>query len=208
MNDLQHCQRCPRLTAYRIEQKQKFPDYHCLPVAGFGALAARLLIVGLAPGLHGANATGRPFTGDCSGDLLFATLHRYGFASSPASHSTRDGMQLTDCRITNAVKCAPPGNRPSGAEIDRCCRYLQGEITALAQGSVILALGTIAHRASLKALRLTQSHYRFSQGAEYELAGSLTLIDSIHPSRYNQNTRRISADIFAATFERIRQLVQ
>jgi len=208
VNDLQDCQQCPRLTAYRIEQKQKFPEYRCLPVPAFGEPAAQLLIVGLAPGLHGANATGRPFTGDASGDLLFATLHKCGFATRPVSHSCDDEMQLIDCRITNAVKCAPPGNRPSGIEIDRCSGYLRSEILALAPGSVLLALGTIAHRASLKALNLTQARYRFSQHAEHDLADGLKLIDSIHPSRYNQNTRRITAQMFEATFNRIRLILQ
>lgn len=208
MSDLQYCKRCPRLAAYRIEQKRKYPDYHCLPVAGFGSPDARLLIVGLAPGLHGANATGRPFTGDTSGDLLFATLYRYGFASSPVSRTTRDGMQLSDCRITNAVKCVPPQNRPRGVEIDRCRHFLQEEVSALAPGSVVLALGTLAHRALLKALGLTQAHYRFARDAEHELPGGRKLIDSIHPSRYNQNTRRISAQSLAATFDRIRLLLR
>lgn len=179
-----------------------------MPVAAFGEPAAQLLIVGLAPGLHGANATGRPFTGDASGDLLFATLHKFGFATSPVSHRCDDEMQLIDCRITNAVKCVPPGNRPTGTEIDRCSAYLRVEILALAPGSVLLALGTIAHRASLKALKLTQARYRFSQHAEFDLPGGLKLVDSIHPSKYNQNTRRISTQMFEATFDRIRLMLQ
>ena len=117
MSELHKCQRCPRLTNYRIEQKAIFPGYQCLPVAGFGAADAKLLIVGLAPGLHGANASGRPFTGDASGDMLFATLHKYGFASRAESLSRHDNMHLDNCRITNAVKCAPPQNRPNGDEI-------------------------------------------------------------------------------------------
>ncbi|MDH3634732.1 MAG: uracil-DNA glycosylase [Gammaproteobacteria bacterium] len=191
-----------------MEQKHRFPEYRCLPVSAFGDPSAQLLIVGLAPGLHGANATGRPFTGDASGDLLFATLHKFGFASSPVSHSCDDEMQLIDCRITNAVKCVPPGNRPSGTEIDRCSGYLRSEISALAPGSILLALGTIAHRASLKALKLTQARYRFYQQAEYDLPDGLKLIDSIHPSKYNQNTRRITAHMFEATFDRIRLILQ
>ena len=208
MNNLQDCQQCQRLTAYRIEQKQKFPEYRCLPVSAFGEPDAQLLIVGLAPGLHGANATGRPFTGDASGDLLFVTLHKFGFATRPVSHGCDDEMQLLDCRITNAVKCVPPGNRPSGIEIDRCSGYLRSEILALAPGSVLLALGTIAHRASLKALKLTQARYRFSHHAEHDLPDGLKLIDSIHPSKYNQNTRRITAQMFEATFDRIRLILQ
>ena len=208
MSNLQDCRQCPRLTAYRIEQKKKFPKYRCLPVSAFGEPAAQLLIVGLAPGLHGANATGRPFTGDASGDLLFATLHEYGFASSPVSQGSNDEMRLMNCRITNAVKCVPPGNRPIGSEIDRCSAYLRSEISALSPGSVLLALGTIAHRAILKALNLTQAHYRFFQQAEYDLPNGLKLLDSIHPSKYNQNTRRITVPMFAATFDRIRLILQ
>ena len=208
MSNLQGCQRCPRLSAYRIEQKDRFPNYHCLPVAGFGSPNARLLVVGLAPGLHGANATGRPFTGDASGDLLFATLHKYGFASSPASRVSSDNMRLIDCRITNAVKCVPPGNRPTTSEINHCKRFLREEISMMMPGSVLLALGTIAHRATLKAMDLTQAQYRFSQCAEYELPNGLTLIDSFHPSRYNQNTGRITPDIFENVFDRIRLRLQ
>ena len=208
MSNLQGCQRCPRLSAYRIEQKDRFPNYHSLPVAGFGSPNARLLVVGLAPGLHGANATGRPFTGDASGDLLFATLHKYGFASSPVSRVSSDNMRLIDCRITNAVKCVPPGNRPTTSEINHCKRFLRGEISMMMPGSVLLALGTIAHRATLKALDLTQAQYRFSHCAEYELPSGLTLIDSFHPSRYNQNTGRITPDIFENVFDRIRLRLQ
>ncbi len=208
MSNLQCCQRCPRLSAYRIEQKVRFPSYHCLPVAGFGSPDARLLVIGLAPGLHGANATGRPFTGDASGDLLFATLHKYGFASSSTSHLLSDNMQLIDCRITNAVKCVPPGNRPTTSEINHCRRFLHDEISMMMPGSVLLALGTIAHRAILKALDLTQAQYRFHQRAEYELPNELKLIDSFHPSRYNQNTGKITPKIFENVFDRIRLILQ
>lgn len=208
MNNLQGCQRCPRLNAYRVEQKSRFPNYHCLPVAGFGSSSAQLLIVGLAPGLHGANATGRPFTGDASGDLLFATLHKYGFASSSTSRISSDDMQLIDCRITNAVKCVPPGNRPITSEINHCSRFLREEISVMMPGSVLLALGTVAHRATLKALDLTQARYRFFQRAEYALPNGMTLLDSYHPSRYNQNTGRITAQIFAGVFERIRLILR
>lgn len=208
MSNLQGCQRCPRLSAYRIELKDRFPSYHCLPVAGFGSPDARLLVIGLAPGLHGANATGRPFTGDASGDLLFATLHKYGFASSSTSHLSSDNMQLVDCRITNAVKCVPPANRPITSEITHCKRFLRDEISMMVPGSVLLALGTIAHRATLKALDLTQARYRFYQYAEYELPNGLKLIDSFHPSRYNQNTGKITAKIFENVFDRIRLILQ
>ena len=184
-----------------------FPGYHCLPVAGFGAANAKLLIVGLAPGLHGANASGRPFTGDASGDMLFATLHKYGFASQASSRSEHDNMRLVDCRITNAVKCAPPQNRPNGDEIKRCNTYLRAEISGLAAGAVILALGTIAHNSVLKALDLQQSLMRFTHLAEHRLSSRFRLIDSYHCSRYNFNTGRLNQAMFEQVFQRARQLL-
>ena len=205
---MQNCQRCSRLTDYRKEQKLVFPEYRCLPVAGFGPADAKLLIVGLAPGLHGANASGRPFTGDASGDMLFATLHKYGFASQAISHSGDDNMRLVNCRITNAVKCAPPQNRPRGDEIKRCNSYLRAEISILSAGSVVLALGTIAHNSILKALQLQPSKIRFSHLAEHPLSSQFNLIDSYHCSRYNINTGRLSQDMFDQVFKRIRQVLQ
>jgi uracil-DNA glycosylase family 4 len=207
VSDLQQCQRCPRLTDYRIKQKAMFPEYHCLPVAGFGAANAKLLIVGLAPGLHGANASGRPFTGDASGDMLFATLHKYGFASQASSRSDHDNMHLVDCRITNAVKCVPPQNRPNGDEIRRCNFYLRAEISGLRAGSVILALGTIAHNSVLKALDLRQSLMRFAHLAEHRLSNQFRLIDSYHCSRYNINTGRLNQAMFEQVFRRVRQIL-
>jgi uracil-DNA glycosylase family 4 len=207
VSDLQKCQRCPRLTDYRIEQKMIFPEYHCLPVAGFGATKAKLLIVGLAPGLHGANASGRPFTGDASGDMLFATLHKYGFASQANSRSEHDNMRLVDCRITNAVKCAPPQNRPNGDEIRRCNSYLRAEISALRAGSLILALGTVAHNSILKALDLQQSLMRFAHLAEHRLSNQFRLLDSYHCSRYNFNTGRLNQVMFERVFQRARQML-
>jgi uracil-DNA glycosylase family 4 len=208
VSDLQNCQRCPRLTDYRIEQKIIFPEYHCLPVAGFGPADAKLLIVGLAPGLHGANASGRPFTGDASGDMLFATLHKYGFASQVISISSDDNMHLVDCRITNAVKCVPPQNRPHSDEIERCNTYLRAEISSLCAGAVILALGTIAHRSILQALELQQSKMRFAHLAEHQLSNQFRLIDSYHCSRYNINTGRLNQAMFEQVFKRIRQVLQ
>ena len=208
MSDLQNCQRCTRLTDYRKKQKLIYPEYHCLPVAGFGPADASLLIVGLAPGLHGANASGRPFTADASGDMLFATLHKYGFASQASSSSRDDDMQLMDCRITNAVKCVPPQNRPLGDEIRRCNSYLRAEILSLRSGSVILALGTIAHSSVLKALGLQQSLMHFSHLAEHQLANQTSLIDSYHCSRYNINTGRLNQTMFDQVFERIRQVLR
>ena len=208
MSDLQNCQRCPRLTDYRIEQKIIFPEYYCLPVAAFGPADAKLLIVGLAPGLHGANASGRPFTGDASGDMLFATLHKYGFASQAISSSGDDNMRLVDCRVTNAVKCVPPKNRPLGDEIKRCNTYLRAEISSLCAGSVVLALGTIAHHSVLKALDLQLSKMRFAHLAEHQLSNQFSLIDSYHCSRYNINTGRLNRAMFEQVFKRIRQVLQ
>ena len=207
MSNLQNCQRCERLTDFRIKQKMIFPEYRCLPVAGFGATDAKLLIVGLAPGLHGANASGRPFTGDASGDMLFATLHRFGFCSQASSLSQHDNMHLVDCRVTNAVKCVPPGNRPNGDEIRRCNSFLRAEISDLRAGSVILALGTIAHNSILKAMDLRQSLLRFAHLAEHRLSNQLSLIDSYHCSRYNINTGRLNQAMFDQVFRRVRQML-
>jgi uracil-DNA glycosylase family 4 len=208
VNDLQHCQLCSRLTAYRKLQKAKYPDYHCLPVAAFGPRKARLLIVGLAPGLHGANATGRPFTGDASGDMLFRSLHKFGLASQPTSRTGEDHMQLQDCRITNAVKCLPPQNRPNGDEISNCNAYLREEILLLRPGSVVIALGTTAHRSILKAMKLGQSQRRFGHLVEHELPGELRLIDSYHCSRYNINTGRLNQAMFDRVFQMARRRLE
>ena len=207
MTDLQQCQLCARLSSYRRTLKQRYPDYHCAPVAAFGAAGARLLVVGLAPGLHGANASGRPFTGDASGDLLFAALHRHGFATRPTSRSRDDNTGLLDCRITNAVKCVPLQNRPLAAEVNNCNSYLGSEIDALPGGGVLLALGGIAHRAVVRALALRQAAYPFRHAAEYELEQGRRLVACIHPSRYNVNTGRIDAAALSAVFARIRALL-
>ena len=177
-------------------------------MAGFGTADAKRLVVGLAPGLHGANASGRPFTGDASGDMLFATLHKYGFASQAISSSSDDNMHLVDCRITNAVKCVPPQNRPLGDEIKRCNSYLRAEISNLCAGSVVLALGTIAHHSVLQALQLQQSKMRFAHLAEHQLNCQFSLIDSYHCSRYNINTGRLNQTMFEQVFKRIRQVLQ
>ena len=207
MNDLHSCQLCPRLVSFRLEQKRRFPAYHCLPVKPFGDDDARLLIVGLAPGLHGANASGRPFTGDASGELLFKTLYQFGFASQAVSSHGDDDTRLIDCKITNAVKCLPPQNKPNADEVNRCNFYLKDEIKQLPPTSMILALGSLAHRATLKALALPPSKYRFSHLAEHLLSPGLTLIDSYHCSRYNINTGRLTLPMFAAVFARIRQSI-
>jgi uracil-DNA glycosylase family 4 len=190
------CRRCPRLAEFLAEGTARHPDYHCAPVAPFGDAAPRLLIVGLAPGFHGANATGRPFTGDYAGVLLYGTLHRFGWASTPVSTSRDDGLVLHGARITNAVKCVPPGNKPTPAEIASCNEFLHAELGSLPAATVILALGAIAHGAVLRALSLKQSTFRFAHGAEHVLPGGRVLVDSYHCSRYNTNTRRLTQEMF------------
>jgi uracil-DNA glycosylase len=200
------CRACPRLAAFLDAVAERHPDYHCRPVAPFGDPAARLLIVGLAPGMHGANRTGRPFTGDHAGILLYATLYKFGFASQPQALEPGDGLRLIDCRITNAVKCLPPDNRPVGAEINTCNAYLASELETLPQGAVVLSLGGIAHRAVVKALGARQAEIRFAHEAQHEL-GALRLLDSYHCSRYNTNTGRLTADMFESVFARARELL-
>ena len=197
---LEACRDCRRLAAHLAKIRVRYPDYHARPVAAFGDPHARLLIVGLAPGLHGANRTGRPFTGDYAGMLLYETLHRFGFASQPIATAADDGMRLNGCRITNAVKCLPPANKPRTDEVVRCNRYLREELAALPGGAAILALGRIAHEATLKALDLPVRRYPFSHGARYGIPGARTLYVSYHCSRYNTQTRRLSADMFRAVF--------
>lgn len=163
----------------------------------------RLLIVGLAPGMHGANRTGRPFTGDHAGILLYETLHRFGFATRPVSVAERDGLRLKDCRITNAVKCLPPANRPLPDEVRRCNAYLAEEISALPEGAAILALGAIAHNAVLMALGTRRASNPFRHGMRHELPRGLTLYDCYHCSRYNTQTRRLTPDMFRSVFAAI-----
>ena len=199
-----NCRACPRLAGFLDEVRVAHPDYHARPVAPFGDAAPWLLIVGLAPGMHGANRSGRPFTGDHAGILLYETLHTYGFASHPSSVSTEDGLQLRGCRITNAVKCLPPANKPETAEIRQCNHYLANEIAALPNDLAILALGSVAHAAVLMASGLKPKTHTFGHGAVHVLGDGRTLYDSYHCSRYNTNTRRLTPDMFRAVFARIR----
>ena len=190
------CRRCGRLAAFLDQVRDQYPDYFARPVPSFGDSEARLLIVGLAPGMHGANATGRPFTGDYAGILLYQTLFECGFANRPVSEAIDDGLKLKDCRITNAVRCLPPKNKPSTQEIDTCNSFLAGELALLPSSGLVLALGTIAHRAVLKAMNLKLSAFAFSHGAKHRLPGELVLLDSYHCSRYNTQTRRLTEDMF------------
>ena len=200
------CRRCPRLSGFLQQVGEQHPDYHARPVAPFGDPDARLLIVGLAPGMHGANATGRPFTGDHAGILLYEMLHKFGFSNQPTSVAMNDGLQLRGCRITNAVKCLPPRNKPNTDEIRTCNTFLQRELAALPPDSVILALGRIAHDAVLRACGLRLSGCRFAHGAEHRLQNAL-LLDSYHCSRYNTQTGRLTAAMFESLFERIDSLL-
>ncbi|MEM7431927.1 MAG: uracil-DNA glycosylase [Pseudomonadota bacterium] len=200
------CRDCQRLSDFLDDVQGRYPTYYCRPVPPFGDGAARLLIVGLAPGMHGANASGRPFTGDHAGILLYETLHKYGFASAPVSESAEDALQLIDCRITNAVKCLPPDNKPVGAEINTCNRFLAAELENLAPGSVVLALGGIAHRAVIKAIGGRQADYKFGHAALHA-PGPFHLLDSYHCSRYNTNTRRLTPEMFDAVFATARRLL-
>ena len=207
MEDLQNCQLCSRLSAYRAKLKRQYPDYHCAPVSAFGPPHSRLLVIGLAPGLHGANASGRPFTGDASGDLLFSTLHRYGFSSQPDSRSPADDLRLIDCRVTNAVKCVPPQNLPQASERNNCNRYLAEEIDALPRDGVIFTLGGIAHRMAIRSLGLRQAEYPFAHDAQFQLPDGLRLLASYHPSRYNINTGMLTARGFAQVVAKLRRML-
>jgi uracil-DNA glycosylase family 4 len=199
------CRDCPRLARFLGEIRGKHPDYHARPVPPFGPERAPLLVVGLAPGMHGANRTGRPFTGDHAGILLYRTLHEVGFASRAVSERADDGLRLIRCRITNAVKCLPPRNKPLPDEVRRCNRYLAEEI-AHVRPRAMLALGSIAHQAILRALGLKLSMFRFAHHAVHVLPSNphvpegARLFDSYHCSRYNTQTRRLTEAMFTAVF--------
>ena len=199
------CRRCQRLAAHLSDIRNAHPAYYARPVPSFGPQGSLLLIVGLAPGLHGANRTGRPFTGDHAGLLLYRTLHRFGFADRSQSTSVDDGLRLIDCRITNAVRCVPPGNKPTGQEIGICNAYLREEIAYLPPAAAVLALGGIAHSAILRACALPLSRYPFAHAAAHPLPDALTLFDSYHCSRYNTQTGRLTEAMFTAVFTQIRR---
>ena len=198
------CRRCPRLADFLDQVRQTQPDYHAQPVPSFGDIHARLLVVGLAPGMHGANRTGRPFTGDYAGNLLYSTLHQFGFASHAepldAAGKANAKLSLKDCRITNAVRCLPPQNKPEPAEVKQCNPYLVHELASLPHDAVVLALGTVAHLAVLRALGLRAKDYAFAHGARHLLPGGLMLYDSYHCSRYNTQTRRLTEAMFHEVF--------
>ncbi|HXV87386.1 MAG TPA: uracil-DNA glycosylase [Gemmatimonadales bacterium] len=211
------CRRCPRLLAHcrRVarEKKREFRDweYWGRPVPGFGDPRARLLIVGLAPAAHGANRTGRMFTGDSSGAWLYQALHRFGFASQPQSTGRDDGLKLRDCFISAAARCAPPDNQPTAAELGRCRAFLEAEIRLLAEVRVVLTLGRIAHQSYLRAAgwwdALKSSRPAFGHAAEATLPGDVRLIASYHPSRQNTNTGKLTGEMWDAVFGRVRELL-
>jgi len=200
------CTLCPRLASFLVKTAREYPDYFCKPVPPFGDPEPRLLIVGLAPGMHGANRTGRPFTGDYAGILLYESLHAAGLATAPTSKDRFDGLQLKGARISNAVKCLPPDNKPLPAEIKTCNRYLAAELAQLESVKSILALGTVAHDAVLMALGLKKSAAKFGHGSEHELPDGRRMVDSYHCSRYNTNTRRLTPEMFRQALGRAAEL--
>ncbi len=206
-----NCTLCPRLAAFRDANRAAFPDWHNAPVPSFcptsSTLPVKLLIVGLAPGLRGANQTGRPFTGDYAGDLLYATLGKFGWTKGKFGARPDDGLELIGCQITNAVRCVPPHNKPVGAEIAACRPFLANTIKALPDLRVILALGTIAHGTVLSALGMRKAAWPFGHGAVHALPGGIAFADSYHCSRYNTNTRRLTTPMFEDVFEKVAEII-
>jgi uracil-DNA glycosylase family 4 len=201
------CTLCPRLVEFRTRNEVKAPDWYNGAVPSFGEEAARLLIVGLAPGLNGANRTGRPFTGDFAGELLYGTLLEFGLAHGRYAADTGEVLRHVDCMITKAVRSVPPENKPTPAEITTCCRFLRARIAELPNLVAVLALGRIAHDSTLAALSQRKSQFPFAHGARHALPSGLVLFDSFHCSRYNTNTRRLTSDMFRAVFAAVRELL-
>jgi uracil-DNA glycosylase family 4 len=200
------CPLCPRLVAFREELRAEHPDWWNAPVPAFGDPSAWLCIVGLAPGKHGANRTARPFTGDYAGDLLFATLAKFGFTRGVYASRPDDGLALDGAIICNSVKCLPPANKPTPAEIHTCRPFLQGQVDVLANARIFIALGQIAHQSAVKVLGGKLPKCRFAHLAEHRMPDGRMLIDSYHCSRYNTNTGRLTADMFEAVFARALEL--
>lgn len=199
------CPLCPRLVAFRTENRASWPDWFNAPVPSFGTPDARLLIVGLAPGLRGANRTGRPFTGDYAGVLLYATLKKFGFASGTYEEHAGDGLALRDCMITNAVRCVPPANKPEPSEINICRQFLHERMTLLPRLRAIVVLGRVAHESTLRAFSLKLKQFPFAHGAVHPIAdGAMQIFDSYHCSRYNTNTGMLTVEMFEAVFTSVR----
>jgi len=197
------CGLCPRLVEFRVSNQQLYPHFNNAPVPSFGNLNAALLIVGLAPGLKGANQTGRPFTGDYAGDLLYPTLLKFGLAKGTFGATADDGMELINCRITNAVRCVPPQNKPTGPEATTCRPFLISEIESMPNLKVLLALGGLAHAAILTTFSERKADFKFGHENQYRLSNGLTLADSYHCSRYNTNTGRLTTQMFENVFEKL-----
>jgi len=195
------CDLCPRLVEFRTQNQEKFPDFKNAPVPSFGPIDAEVLIVGLAPGLKGANCTGRPFTGDGAGDLLYPTLLKLGFAKGTFGATVDDGLKLINCRITNAVRCVPPQNKSNAAEAAACRPFLIAEMKAMKNLKTIVSIGLFSHNAVLKTLGFKQSAFKFVHGAQYDLGDNLTLADSYHCSSYNTNTGVLTPKMFEAVFK-------
>lgn len=199
------CTACPRLVELRGELQEQYPEWHNAPVPSFGSPDPKLLVIGLAPGMRGANATGRPFTGDFAGDLLYKTMLDFGFAAGRYDARPDDGLELREALITNAVRCLPPQNKPTGAEIRTCRPYLLSTLASAQGVRAVLALGRIAHDTFLTALGLKKSAFVFGHGARHELPGHpFVLFDSYHCSRYNTNTGRLTEEMFRSVFQAIR----
>ena len=201
------CTQCSRLATFLTGVRKAYPDYYAKPVPSFGPENAQLIVVGLAPGMHGANRTGRPFTGDHAGVLLYETLHHFGFANQATGDAPDDGLQLQNCKIVNAVKCLPPQNKPTTDEIRTCNQYLVNDFAKVKKFTVFVALGTIAHGAVLTALGYRKSYAKFSHNAVHELTDQQVLIDSYHCSRYNTQTKRLTAKMFRAVFANAQDLI-
>jgi len=202
------CSICPRLTLFRRDNDLRYADWHNAPVESFGSLDARLLVIGLAPGLKGANRTGRPFTGDYAGELLYPTMIKFGFANGNYAAAADDSLKLNDARITNAVRCVPPNNKPIAQEISSCAKFLKLEINKMQKLFIFLCLGHISHKATLRALGLKISQYKFNHGAIHHLEDGRILVNSYHCSRLNTNTGRLSTKMFESIFIDIQNLLK
>ena len=200
-----NCPLCPRLADFRALNRRRAPDSFNAPVPSFGGIEGRVLVVGLAPGLKGANRTGRPFTGDYAGHLLYGTLKKFGFACGSYAEHPGDDLTLLDCRISNAVRCVPPENKPSPAEINTCRRFLEAELAASRNLRAVVALGATAHATLLTALRIRKARYPFAHGAVHELPNGLVLADSYHCSRQNTNTGKLTSEMFESVFAEVRR---
>ena len=201
------CDICPRLRAYRLDNKIKEPAWHNAPVPSFGPLTAQILVVGLAPGVRGANRTGRPFTGDYAGLLLYATLQKFGLATGRYLEHPDDGLLLSDCRITNAVRCVPPQNLPTTTEAHACNQFLASEIKVMSNLRAILTLGIVSHAMTLRALGMRPSTFKFAHGARHQIKSGLAIVNSYHVSRYNTSTKRLNTEMFESAVQSLLQAV-